>query len=70
MVISGRFCFLFTFVCIRNTCTSEADPGFQISGGALTKLRRAEGDAKIVWVFRVKNHDFTQKNLIFSNLAI
>ena len=31
------------------------------------KLRRAEGDAKIVGVFRVKNHDFTQKNQIFSN---
>ena len=27
----------------------------------------AEGDAKIVWVFRVKNHDFTPKNHIFSN---
>jgi hypothetical protein len=30
-------------------------------------LRRAEGGAKIVGVFRVKNHDFTPKNLIFSN---
>jgi hypothetical protein len=27
----------------------------------------AEGGAKIVGVFRVKNHDFTQKNHIFSN---
>jgi hypothetical protein len=27
----------------------------------------AEGGAKIVGVFRVKNHDFTPKNLIFSN---
>ena len=27
----------------------------------------AEGDAKIFWVFRVKNHDFTPKNHIFSN---
>ena len=26
-----------------------------------------EGGAKIVGVFRVKNHDFTPKNLIFSN---
>jgi hypothetical protein len=34
-----------------------ADPGFQVRGGAhLKKLRRAEGDAKIVGVFRVKNH--------------
>ena len=27
----------------------------------------AEGGAKIVGVFRVKNHDFTQTNHIFSN---
>jgi hypothetical protein len=26
-----------------------------------------EGGAKILGVFRVKNHDFTPKNLIFSN---
>jgi hypothetical protein len=32
----------------------------------LKKLRRAEGGAKIFWVFRVKNHDFTPKNHIFS----
>ena len=30
-------------------------------------LRRAEGGAKMLGVFRVKNHDFTPKNLIFSN---
>ena len=45
-----------------------ADPGFQVRGGAhLKKLRRAEGDTKIFGVFRVKNHDFTPKNNIFSN---
>ena len=45
-----------------------ADPGFQVRGGArLKKSRRAEGGAKIVGVFRVNNHDFTQKNYIFSN---
>ena len=40
---------------------SGADPGFQVRGGGahLKKLRRAEGGAKIVGVFRVKNHDFT-----------
>ena len=44
-----------------------ADPGFQVRGGAhLKKLRRAEGGAKIFGVFRVKNHDFTPKNHIFS----
>ena len=41
---------------------------FKLGGGAhLKKLRRAEGGAKIVGVFRVKNHDFTPKNHIFSN---
>jgi hypothetical protein len=33
--------------------------------GALKKLRRAEGGAKIVEVFHVKNHDFTPKNPFF-----
>jgi hypothetical protein len=32
-------------------------------------LRRAEGGAKIFGVFRVKNHDFTPKNHIFSILG-
>ena len=32
----------------------------------LKKLRRAEGGANIFGVFRVKNHDFTPKNHIFS----
>ena len=46
------------------------DPGFQVTGGAhLKKLRRAEGGAKIVGVFRVKNHDFTPKNHISSNFS-
>jgi hypothetical protein len=44
-----------------------ADPGFQVRGAHLKKLRRAEGGAKIFGVFRVKNHDFTPKNHIFSN---
>jgi hypothetical protein len=30
-------------------------------------LRRAEGGVNIFGVFRVKNHDFTPKNHIFSN---
>ena len=33
----------------------------------LKKSRRAEGDANNFGVFRVKNHDFTTKNHIFSN---
>ena len=44
-----------------------ADPGFQVRGALLKKLRRAEGGAKFFGVFRVKNHDFTPKNHIFSN---
>jgi hypothetical protein len=47
-----------------------ADPGFQVRGGAqLKKLRRAEEGAKILGVFRVKNHDFTPKNHIFPILG-
>jgi hypothetical protein len=30
----------------------------------------AEGGAKFVWVFRVKNHDFTPKHHIFSNFKL
>ena len=40
---------------------------FKLGGAHLKELRRAEGGAKIVGVFRVKNHDFTSKNHIFSN---
>jgi hypothetical protein len=45
--------------------SAGADPGFQVGGAHLKKLRRAEGDTKIFGVFRVKNHDFTPKNHIF-----
>ena len=40
---------------------------FKLGGARLKKLRRAEGGANIFGVFRVKNHDFTPKNHIFSN---
>ena len=40
---------------------------FKLGGAHLKKLRRAEGGAKIFGVFRVKNHDFTPENHIFSN---
>ena len=36
-------------------------------GSHLKTLRRAEAGAENVWVFRVKNHDFTPKNHIFFN---
>ena len=41
---------------------TRADPGFQVRGADLEKLRRAEGGANIFGIFRVKNHDFTPKN--------
>jgi hypothetical protein len=45
-----------------------ADPGFQVRGRVQLKtLHRAKGGAKMLGVFRVKNHDFTPKNHIFSN---
>ena len=44
-----------------------ADREFQVRGAHLKNLRRAEGGTKIFGVFRVKNHDFTPKNHIFSN---
>ena len=40
---------------------------FKLGGAHLKKMRRAEGGAKILGIFRVKNHDFTPKNHIFSN---
>ena len=40
---------------------------FKLGGAHLKKLRRAEGGAKNFGVFRVKNHDITPTNHIFSN---
>jgi hypothetical protein len=42
---------------------------FKLGGAHLKKLRRAVGGAKLFWVFRVKNHDFTPKNHFFSILG-
>ena len=46
---------------------------FKLGGGGggahLNKLRRVEGGANIFGVFRVKNHDFTQKKIIFFPIA-
>ena len=44
--------------------TPGVDQGFQVRGGG---GGRAEGGVKIFGVFRVKNHDFTPKNHIFTN---
>jgi hypothetical protein len=44
-----------------------ADPGFQVRGDAVKKIAPSGGRREICWVFRVKIHDFTPKNHIFSN---
>ena len=46
---------------------SGVDPRFQVSGGALKKIAPGRGRREKFGVFRVKNHDFTPKNHIFSN---
>ena len=67
-MVTGK-CLHFLYLLSLKANNSGADPGFQVRGGGahIKNLRRAEGDAKNVGVFRVKNHDFTPKNLIFSN---
>ena len=45
------------------------DPGFQVRGAHLKKLRRAEGGAKNVGVFRVKNTILRQKIIFFPILG-
>ena len=55
------------FMLSSTNTNAGADPGFQVRGAHLKKSRRAEGGAKNVGIFRVKNHDFTPKNHIFSN---
>ena len=44
-----------------------ADPGFQVRRAHLKKIAPSGGRRETFWVFRVKNHDFTPKNHIFSN---
>ena len=60
--------FYYYYFFFRDALISGADPRFQVRGGVhLKKMHRAEGGAKIFGVFRVKDHDFTPKNHIFSN---
>ena len=48
-------------------CNPGANPGFEVRGGAhLKKIAPSRGRREIFGVFRVKNHDFTPKNHIFS----
>ena len=64
---------LFIFLVLGHIALLVAIQGriqdFKLGGAHLKKLRRAEGGAKIVGVFRVKNHDFTPKNHIFPILG-
>ena len=53
--------------CYGYVCLQGQIHDFKLGRARLKKLHRAEGGAKIVGVFRVKNHDFTGKNHIFSN---
>ena len=46
--------------CVKQECITGADPGFQVMGGALEIF---------FGVFHVKNHDFTQKKIIFFPIA-
>ena len=50
---------------VLNTNNLGRIQNFKLGGGAhLKKLRRAEGGAKILGVFRVKIHDFMPKKQI------
>ena len=60
-------CVLLTLYEVRGGSRISSQGGMGKGGHTQKKLRRAEGGAKIFGVFRVKNHDFTPKNLIFSN---
>ena len=65
LLFTGNVCYYLKKYTIYGL--QERIQNFKLGGAHLKKLRRAEGGAKIFGVFRVKNHDFTPKNLIFSN---
>ena len=56
--------FSVTHSCI---CIQGRIQDFKLGGAHLKKLRRPEGGSNTFGLYRVKNHDFTPKNLIFSN---
>jgi preprotein translocase subunit SecA len=49
---------------VLNTNNQGRIQDIKLGGAHLKKLRRAEGGAKILGVFRVKIHDFTPKKQI------
>jgi hypothetical protein len=55
---------LLNLICYIQNIQQGRIQDFKLGGAHLKKLCRAEGGAKIVGVFRVKNHDFTPKNHI------
>ena len=59
--------FSVTHSCI---CIQGRIQDFKLGGAHLKKLRRPEGGSNIFGVYRVKNHDFTSKNHIFSNFRV
>ena len=48
-------------------CITGADPVYKVRGGALKIIAPSGVMRENFGVFRVKNHDFTQQNHIFSN---
>jgi hypothetical protein len=63
----GRYAQFTVWVIICSLLRTGADPGFPVRGGGLKKIAPSGGWRENLRVFRVKNHDFTPKNHIFSN---
>ena len=68
-IILGMACgsWIYNYV-VCNQYLSGADPGFQVrGGGSLKKIAPSGGRREKFWGISCENHDFTPKNLIFSN---
>ena len=63
----GRYAQFTVWVIICSLLRTGSDPGFPVRGGGLKKNAPSGGRRENFRVFRVKNHDFTPKNHIFSN---
>ena len=62
-----QFCFDIPINSLSLSLSQGRIQDFKLGGAHLKKLRRAEEGAKILGVFRVKNHYFTPKNHSFYN---
>ena len=73
MLCRSLFVFLYIELSVLVRLTFLIDQGriqdFKLGGAYLKKLRRAEGGAKIFWVFRVRIRDFTPKKQITESLS-